>query len=56
MLHEQEEHLAPHKDEIRLTIEEGWEEAERGELIDGNQVKREMAAMKAEWLANRKGA
>jgi putative addiction module CopG family antidote len=56
MLHEQEEYLAVHKDEIRLAIEEGWAEAERGELIDGEQLKREMAAMKAEWLAKRKGA
>ncbi len=56
MLHEQEEYLAAHQDEIRLAIEEGWAEAERGELIAGEQVKREMAVMKAEWLAKRKGA
>lgn len=56
MLHEQEEYLAAHRDSIRLAIEEGWAEAERGELIDGEQVKREMAAMKAQWVAERKGA
>jgi putative addiction module CopG family antidote len=55
-LHEREEWLAAHRDEIRNAIEDGWAEAERGELVDGEQVKRDMAAMKSEWLAERKGA
>ena len=55
MLHEQEEYLAAHRDKIRLDIEEGWAEAERGELIGGEQVKRDMALMKAQWLAEHKG-
>jgi putative addiction module CopG family antidote len=55
-LHEREEWLAVHRDEIRSKIDEGWAEAERGELIDGEQVKRDMAVMKAEWLVERKGA
>jgi putative addiction module CopG family antidote len=55
-LHEREEWLAAHRDEIRTAIEEGWAEAERGDFVDGEQVKRDMAAMKSEWLAERKGA
>jgi hypothetical protein len=55
MLHEQEEYLAASRDKIRLGIEEGWAEAERGELIGGDQVKRDMALMKAQWLAEHKG-
>jgi putative addiction module CopG family antidote len=55
-LHEQEEYLAANRDKIRADIDEGWAQAERGELIDGNQVKRNMASMKATWLAERKGA
>jgi Arc/MetJ-type ribon-helix-helix transcriptional regulator len=56
MLHERGEYLAANRDRIRLAIEEGWAESERGELIEGEQVKRDLAAMKAEWLAERKGA
>jgi putative addiction module CopG family antidote len=55
MLHEHESYLAANQDRIRSSIEAGWAEAERCELIDGEQVKRDMAAMKAEWLAERKG-
>ena len=40
-------------DEERRTlsshIEEGYLQAERGELIDGDQARREIQAMKAEW-------
>jgi antitoxin ParD1/3/4 len=35
-------------------IEEGYQQAERGELIDGAQVRREIQAMKEDWrLSNR---
>ena len=56
MLHEQEEYLATNRERIRAAIEEGWAEAERGELIGGEEVKRDMAAMKAKWLAEHKSA
>lgn len=40
-------------DEERLAlsahIEEGFQQAERGELIDGAQARRELQAMKDEW-------
>jgi Arc/MetJ-type ribon-helix-helix transcriptional regulator len=35
-------------------IEEGYLEAERGELIDGNQARREIQAMKDDWRLSRK--
>jgi hypothetical protein len=34
-------------------IEEGYRQAERGELIDGAQVQREIQAMKEAWLQER---
>jgi Arc/MetJ-type ribon-helix-helix transcriptional regulator len=56
MLHEQEEYLAANREKIGQAIEEGWAEAQGGDLLDPEDVKREMAAMKQEWLAKRKGA
>lgn len=56
MLHEQEEQLASNQERIRAAIEEGWAEAERGEFISADQVKRDMAAMKSKWLSERKSA
>jgi putative addiction module CopG family antidote len=56
MLHEQEEQLAVNRDQLRAAIEEGWAEAERGEFVSGDQVKRDMSAMKSKWLAERKSA
>jgi putative addiction module CopG family antidote len=56
MLHEHEEYLAANQERIQAAIEEGWTAAERGELIDGGQVKRDMAVMKAKWLAEHKSA
>lgn len=55
-LHEREEWLAAHRDEIRAKIEEGWAEAQRGEVCSIEDVKQEMATMKLEWLAEHKRA
>ena len=52
-LHEREQWLAEQREEIRTKIEEGWASAERGELLDEAEVKREMSAMKAAWRAQR---
>ena len=38
MLHEQEDWLARNRDEIAEQIEHGFAQAERGELIDGDEV------------------
>jgi len=35
-------------------IEEGYRQAERGELIDGAQVRREIQAMKEDWRLSNK--
>ena len=37
-------------------IEEGFQQAERGELIDGEQARREIRAMKDQWLQQRSSA
>jgi Arc/MetJ-type ribon-helix-helix transcriptional regulator len=35
-------------------IEEGYQQAERGELIDGAQVRREIQAMKEDWRLSKR--
>ena len=35
-------------------IEEGYQQAERGELIDGEQVRREIQAMKDDWRLSKR--
>lgn len=35
-------------------IEEGYQQAERGELIDGAQVRREIQAMKDDWRLSKR--
>ena len=42
MLHEQETWLAQHRAEIAAKIEEGFNAAQRGELMDGGQVRARM--------------
>jgi putative addiction module CopG family antidote len=48
-LHEQEAWLAENRDEIRAQIEEGWQAAQRGELIPAEDVKTELQKRKDEW-------
>jgi antitoxin ParD1/3/4 len=50
-LHERERWFSSHPEEIRLKIEEGWAAAERGELMNEAEVRREMQEMKAAWRA-----
>jgi putative addiction module CopG family antidote len=50
-LHEREQWFSSHREEIRLKIEEGWAAAERGELMNEAEVRREMREMKAAWRA-----
>jgi hypothetical protein len=35
-------------------VEEGYRQAERGELIDGSQARRDIQAMKDEWRSSRR--
>ncbi len=37
-------------------VEEGYQQAERGELVDGAQARREIAAMKERWREGRTSA
>jgi antitoxin ParD1/3/4 len=46
----EEDWLATNRGEIASHIQEGWDEAERGELIDGNDVRTEMAEEKKAWM------
>ena len=56
LLLQQENWLAENHDEIAARIEEGWASAERGELIDGDEVRGYMEERKKAFLAGRKGA
>jgi Arc/MetJ-type ribon-helix-helix transcriptional regulator len=46
MLHEQEAWLAANRLDIRTKIEEGYAEAQRGELLDPNAVRSRLAELK----------
>ena len=48
-LHDQERWIAEHREDIRASLEQAWQEAKRGELMPAEEVKREMEQMKAEW-------
>jgi len=52
LLSEQEEWLATHRVEIAAAIEEGYDAAQRGELMDGEEVRAEMEQRKRKWLAD----
>ena len=53
MLHEQEEWLSANRAEISAKIDEGYAAAQRGELIDGDQVREQMAQKKRALLSDR---
>ncbi len=55
LLHEQEAWLAEHGSEIRERIEQGYAAAQRGELIDADQVRsRRMTGNELGWLISAK--
>jgi antitoxin ParD1/3/4 len=56
MLLAQEEWLAESRDHIAASTELGYAEAERGELIDGDEVRSRMAARKNAWMAGKRSA
>jgi Arc/MetJ-type ribon-helix-helix transcriptional regulator len=56
MLFEQEEWLTENRVEIGAAVELGFAEAERGELIDGDEVRSRMAARKNAWMAEKSSA
>jgi len=56
LLHEQEAWLAEHGSEIREKIEQGYAAAQRGELIDSDQVRSRLDGRKRAWLADKRQA
>ena len=50
LLSAQEHWLANNRDQIAADIQDGWDAAQRGELIDGDQVQLQMEAKKQEWI------
>jgi antitoxin ParD1/3/4 len=56
LLHEQEAWLAEHGSEIRAKIEQGYAAAQRGELIDSDQVRSRLDERKRAWLAEKRQA
>ena len=56
LLHEEEEWLARHRSEIRTKIEEGYAEAQRGELLDPDQVRSRLLEAKKEWRPEKRRA
>jgi antitoxin ParD1/3/4 len=54
MLHDQEEWLSVNRAEISAKIEEGYAAAQRGELIDGDQVRSQMEEKKRLWRDQRR--
>ncbi len=53
MLHEQELQLLEQKAEVAAKIEEGWAQAERGELIDAEDAWAELEKRKQAWRSTR---
>jgi predicted transcriptional regulator len=49
----QDDCLAKKRDEITAAIDVGFAEAERGELIDGDEVRTRMVARKSAWMAEK---
>ena len=47
---DEERHVLP------AHVEEGYQQAERGELVDGAQARREIDAMKEKWREGRSSA
>ena len=45
-----EDWLAANRAEVAPMVQEGWDAAQRGELIDASQVRADLQKKKAEWL------
>jgi len=53
MLHEQEEWMSANRTGINAKIEEGYASAQRGELIDADEVWASMQRKKRTWLSDK---
>ena len=54
MLHEQEQWLADNREEIVAKIEAGYASAERGDLIDANEIRARLNQRKQAWRERNK--
>ena len=52
----EEDWLADNHAQIAVQIQEGWAEAHRGELTDGESVRAEMQKFKEDWEKQRRSA
>ena len=52
----EEDWLAANRAEIAVQIEEGWDETQKGELTDAEQVRVEMRQFKEDWKHQRRPA
>jgi len=51
----EEDWLTENRSEISARVQEGWDAAQRGELIDADQVRANLTEKKEAWLAERRG-
>ena len=56
ILSAEEDWLADNRDKIAAQIQEGWDEAQRGELSDEESVRAEMRQFKDDWKQQRRPA
>ncbi len=56
LLHEHEAWLAEYRSEIGAKIGEGYAAAQRGELLDPDQVRQSLDKKKRDWLADNRQA
>ncbi len=52
----EEDWLAENREEIAAKIQQGWDSARRGELIDADRAREDMAKKKQAWLQERRQA
>jgi len=53
LLHERQAWPGESLDRLQSRLQAAWQESDRGELMDEDEVRREMQAMKAEFLARK---
>lgn len=47
----EEDWLSENRSDISARVQEGWDAAQRGEVVDADQVRANLAKKKAAWLA-----
>ncbi|MGH9618517.1 MAG: ribbon-helix-helix domain-containing protein [Bryobacteraceae bacterium] len=55
-LRAEEDWLVENRDEIAAKIQEGWDEAQRGELLDPEDVRAKVQEHKRDWLKRHRTA